>query len=49
MEIAFWQMNIRSNNAHALDAGLRLYFIRAPMARASDAQRSAASHEERAV
>lgn len=34
-------MEIESaNNAHALDAGLRLYFIRASLARASDAQRS---------
>lgn len=32
-----------SNLAHALDAGLRLCFIRVSLARASDAQRSAAT------
>jgi hypothetical protein len=34
---------IRTNKAHALDAGLRLCFIRRSLARASDAHRSAAS------
>jgi hypothetical protein len=33
-------MRKRPNLAHALDAGLRLFLSRAPLARASDAQRS---------
>ena len=30
---------VRANMAHALDAGLRLYFLRVSLARASDADR----------
>jgi hypothetical protein len=32
-------LEMMANLAHALDAGLRLYFSRASLARASDAQR----------